>query len=63
MNLRWLSLVVLLAVAGCGSTVGPSPSVTTPYITPEERAKMPPHERDDPYTMQHMQKPESARRQ
>ena len=61
MNYRWLCLVVLLA-AGCGQEAAPSLSSTRTYITPEERAKMPPHERDDPYTKQHMQKSDSARR-
>ncbi len=53
------ALALLVGVlAGCGCTPsGPQASFVTPLVTPEQRSRMSVEERDDPYTIRHLQTP------
>lgn len=48
----WALLPAVLC--GCGRPE-PGDAPTAPFITPEQRARMGPEERDDPYTLKHLQ--------
>jgi hypothetical protein len=46
--------LLLLALTGCGSA--PAPASKEKTITWEEWKKMPPHEQNDPYVLERVQK-------
>lgn len=54
--LRRIALFVLVLVVGCAETSVTEPMYPGRIITREEWSRLPPHERDDPYTRQHLQK-------
>jgi hypothetical protein len=55
MRFAYLLLIgVVILAGGCGGP-RPQPADTTPFITPEQRARMPIEERDDPYVLMRLQ--------
>jgi hypothetical protein len=58
---------IALLFVGCLLVNGCSKEASLPHdpnrrITAAERARMPPHERDDPYTLQHLEPVQRSRR-
>jgi hypothetical protein len=50
-----IGILLLAPLVGCSRAVEVSVDTTTPFITPEQRSRMPLEERDDPYTIMHTQ--------
>ena len=50
-----IGMLLLASLVGCSRAVEVSVDTTTPFITPEQRARMPLEEHDDPYTIMHTQ--------
>ena len=60
--MRYLGALMVLSsgmLGGC-SQDRPAPPEATHFITPEERARMPVEEREDPYVIKHVQKGTAA---
>jgi hypothetical protein len=50
--------MLLALLSGCAGEPPSGQLDTTPFITPQERARMSIEERDDPYTRMHTQRPD-----